>query len=240
MRFIEYCHLHRILLAVYLPHSTYRLQPLDISLFSPLATYYSQELNQFTAESEGLIRLTKRDFFRLFWTSYSKAFSVKNIQSGWQKTGIHPFSPEAVLDKFLPKETIIEQRPSSSESSDSLLNHHDWQRIERKLKELVADVGDTRVRKLTSTIKNLAATNILLESRIKGYQQALKNEQKKRQRHSSNSLQLRKMGERHFTALKRFRKLASFNNKTPRSMKLLSKLMRSINGNYEQRRRDVW
>lgn len=83
--------------------------------------------------------------------SYGKAFSPKNIQSGWQKTGIHPFSPEVVLDKFLPKEAIIEQRPSS-------------------------------IKKLTNTIKNLAATNILLKSRIKGYQLALKNEQKKRQR----------------------------------------------------------
>jgi len=45
MRFIDYCHLNRILLAVFPPHSTHRLQPLDVSLFAPLATFYSQELN---------------------------------------------------------------------------------------------------------------------------------------------------------------------------------------------------
>ena len=166
MRFINYCYLHRILLAVYPPHSTHRLQPLDISLFSPLATFYSQELNQFTLNSEGFSRLTKRDFFRLFWAAYSKAFVAKNIQSGWEKTGLHPFKPEVVLDKFLSKEATIEERPSSSESSKSVLTVADWKRIEKKLKDVVTNVFDLRVKELTDTIKNLAATNILLESRI--------------------------------------------------------------------------
>ena len=41
MSWLDYCLRHRILIAVYLPHSTYRLQPLDVSVFLPLATYYS-------------------------------------------------------------------------------------------------------------------------------------------------------------------------------------------------------
>jgi hypothetical protein len=39
--FLEWCHKRRILVAIYPPHSTHRLQPLDVSLFRPLATYYS-------------------------------------------------------------------------------------------------------------------------------------------------------------------------------------------------------
>ena len=66
MKWLDYCLKHRILLAVYLPHSTYRLQPLDVSVFSPLATFYSQALNQFLRESQGISSLLKRDFFRLF------------------------------------------------------------------------------------------------------------------------------------------------------------------------------
>ena len=44
--FLDWCLEHRILVAVYPPHSTHRLQPLDVSLFNPLANYYSQELNK--------------------------------------------------------------------------------------------------------------------------------------------------------------------------------------------------
>jgi hypothetical protein len=39
--FIEYVDTNRILLAVFSPYLTHRLQPLNIGLFSPLVTYYS-------------------------------------------------------------------------------------------------------------------------------------------------------------------------------------------------------
>ena len=62
LKFINYADENRIILAVLSPHSTHRLQPLDISLFSPLATYYSQGIDDLLASSQGLVRLTKRDF----------------------------------------------------------------------------------------------------------------------------------------------------------------------------------
>lgn len=39
--FLDWCLEHRILVAVYPPHLTHQLQPLDVSLFNPLANYYS-------------------------------------------------------------------------------------------------------------------------------------------------------------------------------------------------------
>jgi hypothetical protein len=41
---------NHILLAI-LPYSTYRLQPLDVGLFRPLAQYYTQQLDQFMTET---------------------------------------------------------------------------------------------------------------------------------------------------------------------------------------------
>jgi hypothetical protein len=41
MKFLNWCDKHHVLLAIYPPHSTHRLQPLDVSLFSPLATFYT-------------------------------------------------------------------------------------------------------------------------------------------------------------------------------------------------------
>jgi hypothetical protein len=57
----------KILIAIYPPHTTHRLQPLDVGCFSPLATYYSQSLEAFTNGSEGLTRMSKNDFFKVFW-----------------------------------------------------------------------------------------------------------------------------------------------------------------------------
>jgi hypothetical protein len=135
-----------ILAAVYPPHSTHRLQSLDVGLFSTLATFYSQELDQFSPDSEGMTRLTKRDFFCLFWTAYKKAFVAKNVQSGWQRTGLYHFEPYVVLAKFQQKEPTTEERPSSSDSNKSVLSARDWIRIEAKLQEVVTNVFDSRMK----------------------------------------------------------------------------------------------
>jgi hypothetical protein len=44
MDFIEYCNQKKILLVVYPPHSTHTLQPLDVVMFKPLATGYSNKV----------------------------------------------------------------------------------------------------------------------------------------------------------------------------------------------------
>jgi hypothetical protein len=103
-------------------------------------------------DSEGITRMTKRDFFRLFWKAYNKAFEPSNIYSRWNKTGLHPFTPEVILDKFTVKKASGEERPSSSESSDSILTARDWRRIEKILKEVVINIFDPRVQKLNNII----------------------------------------------------------------------------------------
>jgi hypothetical protein len=66
MEFIDYCDKNKILLALYPPHSTYTLQPLDVCLFKPLSTAYSAALADYIDKCQGLLGITKRDFFRLF------------------------------------------------------------------------------------------------------------------------------------------------------------------------------
>ena len=42
---INFCDSNQILLAIYPPHSTHTLEPLDVALFGPLGKAYSNELN---------------------------------------------------------------------------------------------------------------------------------------------------------------------------------------------------
>jgi len=89
-----------ILVAVYPPHSTHRLQPLDVGCFASLAIYYSQLLEQQSRLLEGQTRMTKRDFFKCCYPAWQKAFTDKNIASSWSKTGLFPFDPTLVFDKL--------------------------------------------------------------------------------------------------------------------------------------------
>jgi hypothetical protein len=86
--FIDYCISHRIILAVFPPHSTHTLQPLDVVMFKPLSTSYTLALNNRTQRSQGLVPLRKGDFFPLFWEAWVSSFKKKLITKAFSTTGI--------------------------------------------------------------------------------------------------------------------------------------------------------
>jgi hypothetical protein len=90
-----------------------------------------------------------------------------------------PWDPKVVLQRFTRED---ETRPSSSESSCSILGAEDWKRIERLLKQVVNDVYNQKTEKLSSTMHHLATESILLKLHCGGLENALQNEKKKRQR----------------------------------------------------------
>jgi hypothetical protein len=81
MRFINYCNQNRILLTILPPHSTHRLQPLDIDLFRFLAEYYSQEIDRFITNTQDFISISKRHFCNFFCKAYIRAFTQQNIRA---------------------------------------------------------------------------------------------------------------------------------------------------------------
>ena len=59
MSFLEFADSRRIIVMILPAHSTHRLQPLDVGLFSPLATAYSKRLTEIMAESHGMVSMGK-------------------------------------------------------------------------------------------------------------------------------------------------------------------------------------
>jgi hypothetical protein len=114
MRFIEKCDKLRILLLILPPHSTHRLQPLDVSLFAPLSSFYSTAANTLLTDSLGLINLSKRAFWSLFYPSWQQAFTPTNIASGFAKTGIFPYNPSLLIN--------VITKTQAAYSSSSLYN----------------------------------------------------------------------------------------------------------------------
>jgi DDE superfamily endonuclease len=184
MNFLDWCHKHRILVAAFPSHSTHRLQPLDVSLFSPLSTYYSQELNNLICESQGLSSVTKRDFFRLFWATYDRAFTRDNILSGWANTGLSPLNPEVILSAIETrrKQGKIASRPSSRDSNTSALSASDWRKVRKLLRDVVDEVIEPQAKRLENTVLKLTTDIALLRSENEGLRKAFSNEKKKRTR----------------------------------------------------------
>jgi len=71
---------------------------LDVVIFSPLATAYSNALDGFLRDSLGFTYMTKRHFWRLFAVSWDKALTEENITKAFESPGIWPVNGSKVLD----------------------------------------------------------------------------------------------------------------------------------------------
>jgi hypothetical protein len=184
IRFLDYCYNNRIIAVVYPPHSTHRLQPLDVSLFSPLAIRYSQQLQQHIHDTKGFNGVSKRDFFRLFWPAYNASFIRTNIESAFRRTGIHPFNPDVITEWFKP--TPPETRPTSAGSNSSHISASDERRIRRLLKEALDEYKSEetaqKMAKFNDILTAITAQNSVLKHQVNSLRRALLYERNKRKR----------------------------------------------------------
>ncbi|KYG40271.1 hypothetical protein M433DRAFT_160676, partial [Acidomyces richmondensis BFW] len=95
---IAHCMEHTIDLLILPPHTSHALQPLDVSVFSPLK-------RALAAETDAASRLDSGRMSRIEWTSMyirarKTALRPSNILSGFKATGLWPLSPIAVLEKL--------------------------------------------------------------------------------------------------------------------------------------------
>ena len=179
-----------MLVAVFPLHSTHRLQPLDVSLFGSLATYYSQSLDAHSRLSQGLASVTKRDFFKEFYSAFDSAFTEANIRSGWLKTGIEPVNQDQVLKIFDEKggdnPGALGAESVPSRHSSSCLDTPSAQRTIRKIVNEAVAERDAKtekiIRKLGGAYITLSAKLRLAEDREKGYVEALDDGKKKKAR----------------------------------------------------------
>ena len=180
MAFLNKCDELRILVLILPPHSTHRLQPLDIGLFQLLSTAYSNQINSLISKGLGLVSMSKRSFWRLFHAAWLEAFTEANITSAFQKAGIWPFSPQYILS------TITRRPITPPEASISL---------PVRLKTLITaksihqykiaykqDSSQDKVKLLFKANKRLAVQHAIDQYTKKGLLEALEIEKKKRTR----------------------------------------------------------
>ncbi|KAM4067830.1 DDE superfamily endonuclease [Hirsutella rhossiliensis] len=184
MDFLEWCDQHRIIVAVFPPHSTHRLQPLDVSLFGPLSTAYTNQLIRWMAKTQGLVGLSKREFWTLFWNALEASFSPENIASGWMRTGLLPLDSEVVLSQIVKKE--YDDSDAGSDSEDSLALQQPTARELRRLVDKVVDKStanaEVSAQKLKSTLESLQSEVELLRYENKGLRETIIHEKQRRQR----------------------------------------------------------
>lgn len=176
LQFIETCDRLRILLLILPPHSTHRLQPLDVSLFAPLARFYTNNLNTQMANSLGMASMSKRSFWGVFWPAWQKAFVPANIISAFSKTGIWPFNLTIVLSEITMQ--LIEA-PVSPQRLKTPMTSHAVRRLQQQYHKAPSS---PLLNKLFRANERLVSQHSINQHTLHGMIEAFKLEKKKRRR----------------------------------------------------------
>lgn len=110
---LEYASANNIIFLSFAPHTTHRMQPLDITVYGPIKTYFEQSVSSFQKAHAGRI-INQADIAKLFCPAYLKGATTNNAVSGFVRPGIYPFNRDAfddsdyvaasVTDRPLPQE----------------------------------------------------------------------------------------------------------------------------------------
>lgn len=166
----------KIVLTKMPPHLIHLLQPLDFSVFGPLAMYYRNSLQNL---SYSYFNVDKVDFIEIYFAARAKAMSEFNILHAWRDCGYFPFDPEipckSILAKKTRPQTPPDQQSQALHSSIDIpyhkhqINHFIWKAVlQGNLSR--ADVFKlakaATVNKAKATVKDIQC-NKLIESKAR-------------------------------------------------------------------------
>lgn len=116
------------------PHTSHRMQPLDVTFFGPLKQAIKRECDLFM-KSNLLVKITPYDLAELFNKAYSIVATIQKGVSGFSSTGIYPMNPNVFTEEdffaantFSTDDTntlspvVIEMNSTSEEPSNSTNN----------------------------------------------------------------------------------------------------------------------
>lgn len=89
---LDYAKKHGVVLLSFSPHCTHHMQPLDKTVYGPLKTYFSEEIQKWLRNNPGRI-VTDYQVSQLFGVAYCKAATVGNGQSGFLNNWALPHEP---------------------------------------------------------------------------------------------------------------------------------------------------
>ena len=80
------------------PHSSHKLQPLDVGCFRALKRSYGAEIEKLMRVQ--ITYISKEDFFPAFHTAFRTALTELNIRGGFRGSGLVPYDPEYVISQL--------------------------------------------------------------------------------------------------------------------------------------------
>lgn len=92
---LKFCFENNIILCRLPSHTSHKLQPCDVGVFSALKTAYREQVDLLCRGGANAVRL--EHFGSLYDRARMAAMTSRNITAGWSKSGMFPWNPDRVL-----------------------------------------------------------------------------------------------------------------------------------------------
>ena len=182
-KFLKACDERRISVLIFPPHSTHRLQPLDVGILSPLSTAYTTVFEQRWGAGEGRVNVDKAMFFSIFSDAWDRSVTEQNIKHAWAKSGILPLDRNVVLNEVFGQASAASiSSPSDSppsSGSSSPLGEGGSHVLLRKVRTGRIDASKA-VFKLSDRVTSLEARQKVDQATIRSLRQELDRNKQKR------------------------------------------------------------
>lgn len=137
---INFCRDNGIYMLSFPPHTTHKVQPLDISVFGPFKSKCKAVFHDWMSEhASASVRITIHNVVRVSAKAIPSSFSEKNIKAGFAKAGIYPLNRDLILNELENLENIapissgnlpLEQTvPAEQLSTETIKPSTSWQSI---------------------------------------------------------------------------------------------------------------
>lgn len=105
----EFCRTNHICMVSIPPHTSHRLQPLDVTFYSSLKNAFNKECDYYM-KTHFYQKVTPYDIAAIFNKAYIKTATIEKAVAGFNSSGIHPFQPNKFTDDdFAPSQTVMQQ-----------------------------------------------------------------------------------------------------------------------------------
>lgn len=141
---IEFAIDNGIIMVTLPPHTSHKLQPLDVAFFKPLQTYYVQEQEKWLRTNPEM-RITQFQIAGLFNQAYLRAAVAGTASKGFERAGIWPCNRHVFDDADFAAsienegfdvyscEPLITQKPKNSPFKPERLRNQDHSALKKKI-----------------------------------------------------------------------------------------------------------
>lgn len=109
------------------PHTSHRLQPLDVTFFGPLKNSYSRQCNLFLkskiTNSQFEDKITPYDVAEIFKLAYTQVANVEKGVSGFAACGIFPLNPDKFSEDDFAASNNLKDMDNSQHSDLTIVNN---------------------------------------------------------------------------------------------------------------------